>query len=84
MSSSPSPWFDPDPLPHTLTLDGAIVKVAGGLRRRYADEELAAGRDPWAHLSPEDRPAEGWHVVPRVASGYLEGTSGNEAQTAPR
>ncbi|MEH3143993.1 MAG: hypothetical protein PGN34_01225 [Methylobacterium frigidaeris] len=73
-------WRDPDPLPHTLTLDGEVVKVAGGLRRPYADAELAAGRDPWAHLPPEARPVGEWPVVPRVAAGYLQASSGNEAQ----
>ncbi|MFJ7644492.1 hypothetical protein ACIQYO_20620 [Methylobacterium sp. NPDC097178] len=78
MSSTTS--RDPDPLPHTMTLDGAVVTVAGGLRRPYAEAELAAGRDPWAHLPHEARPAGEWAIVPRVPAGYLEGTSGNEAQ----
>lgn len=68
------PWLDPDPLPHTLTLNGEVVKVAGGLRRPYADAEFAAGRDPWAHLPPAARPV-GLHVVPRVAPGYIQGSS---------
>lgn len=75
-------WHDPDPLPCTMTLDGEVVTVAGGLRRAYADAEMAAGRDPWAHLPPEARPV-GWHVVPRVAPGYIQGSS-CEARTAPR
>ncbi len=68
-------WYDPDPLPRTMTLDGEVVTVAGGLRRPYADAELAAGRDPWAHLSPEDRPRGEWPVVPRASGGYIQGSS---------
>lgn len=75
-----TPWRDPDPLPHTLTLDGVVVKVAGGLRRPYGMQELAAGRDPWAHLPHEARPAGEWTVVPRVASGYPTGILCDEAR----
>lgn len=73
-------WRDPDPLPHTMTLDGAVVTVAGGLRRSYAEAELAAGRDPWAHLPPEGRPAGEWAVVPRGGAGYPTGILCDEAQ----
>ncbi|GAB6842998.1 hypothetical protein HNR00_003081 [Methylorubrum rhodinum] len=79
---SDTAWHDLDPLPCTMTLDGEVVMVAGGLRRPYAMQEMAAGRDPWAHLSPEARPV-GWHVVPRVAAGYIQASS-CEARTAPR
>lgn len=75
-----TPWRDPDPLPHTLTLDGVVVKVAGGLRRPYAIQELAAGRDPWAHLPHEVRPAGEWTVVPRGGAGYPTGILCDEAQ----
>lgn len=68
-------WHDPDPLPCTMTLNGEVMKVAGGLRRHYADAELAAGRDPWEHLPPEARPVGEWPVVTRAFGGYIQGSS---------
>lgn len=68
-------WHDPDPLPCTMTLNGEVMKVAGGLRRHYADAELAAGRDPWEHLPPEARSVGEWPVVTRAFGGYIQGSS---------
>ena len=70
--------------------DRGVNEMSAALKRRFGFEtvfpiadleaELAAGRDPWAHLPHEARPAGEWAIVPRVPAGYLEGTSGNEAQ----